>query len=672
MKVYELAKELSLSSKEIIERLADEGYDLKSHMSVIPKDAMKFFDIDIEEDVIEEEEEIKIKKKKNRKKSKKEVEKRVSNTPVSVDIEKGEKIIVYKEDMTVGELAVELKVQPAELIKKLMLLGVMANQNQSVDRDTVELLASEYDYEIIDEVVTDLTRFDEIVIEDDESALVKRPPVITIMGHVDHGKTTLLDTIRSANVVSSEAGGITQHIGAYQIKYNDELLTFIDTPGHAAFTEMRSRGAQITDIVVIVVAADDGLMPQTIEAIDHAKAAKVPVIIAVNKMDKVGANPEKVKSQLSEYNLIPEEWGGNTIFCELSALRGDGVDNLLENILLVAEIEELKANPNRLAIGTVIEAKLDKGRGVIASLLIQNGSMKVGDIVVVGNEYGKVRTMHNERNEQLKVALPSTPVEITGLSGVPIAGDPFMVHTDEREAKQISDERSQRAFDKEKGVSKAVSLEDIFTQIKEGNVKSLNVIVKGDVQGSIEALKGSLAKIDVDGVKIDIVRASVGAITETDVTLALASDAVIIGFNVRPSAAVKNYAIEEKVDIRLYNVIYKLIEDLEKAMKGLLDPEYEEKVTGQAEVREVYKVSNVGTIAGCYVTDGQIIRKSGVRVIRNGVVIYEGKLGSLKRFKDDVKEVNQGYECGITVEKFNDIKVEDILETYIMEEVEID
>lgn len=609
-------------------------------------------------------------KKKHIKKHKKNYETRQTNIPTSKD-NTVDTVIYYKADMTVMELSEALKKPIGEVIKKAMMLGVMATQNQSLDRDTAELIALEYDKELKDEVVTDVTRFDEMVIEDKEEDLVTRPPVVTIMGHVDHGKTTLLDTIRHARVTAGEAGGITQHIGAYQYITDDgKAITFIDTPGHAAFTEMRARGALITDITVLVVAADDGVMPQTKEAIDHAKAAGCPIIVAVNKMDRPGANPERVKQELTEHGLVAEDWGGNTIFVEMSALKGEGVDDLLEMLLLTAEVEDFKANPNRLATGTVIESKLDKGRGPVATLLIQNGTLKKGDTIVVGDTYGRVRTMTNDLGKELDEALPSAAVEVTGLNDVPQAGDPFMVFVDEKEARQISESRTHRSWQEERGVSKAMSLDEMFANAQEGDTKELRIVIKGDTHGSIEALRGALENIDVDGAKIDIIRSSVGTITETDVTLALASEAIIIGFNVRPSASVREMASEKGIEIRLYNIIYKAIEEVELALKGMLDPEFKEVVTGQAEVRETFKVSRVGTIAGCYVTDGYIKRDALVRVIRDGIVIYEGELGTLKRFKDDVKEVKQGFECGMTIEKFNDIKEGDVIEASIMKEVE--
>jgi translation initiation factor IF-2 len=605
--------------------------------------------------------------KKNVKKTKIE-DTRKTNVPVLTKT-KGEGILYYVPDMTVGDIAEGLNVSPTSIIKKLMGLGIMASQTQAVERETVELLAVEFGFNMENEVITDLTRFEDIEISDKEEDLVERPPVVTIMGHVDHGKTTLLDTIRNSRVTEGEAGGITQHIGAYQVRKNGKLITFIDTPGHAAFTEMRARGARVTDITILVVAADDGVMPQTKEAIDHANAAGVPIIVAVNKVDLIGANPDKVKQELSAFNLIPEEWGGDTIFCELSALKGDGVDNLLEMIQLTAEMNEYKANPNRLASGSVIESKLDKGKGPVATLLVANGTLKIGDILVAGNTFGKVRAMVNDSNARIDVAGPSKAAEVTGLNDVPLAGDSFMVFTDERKARLIAEERAHRTWREERGVGKAVSFEDLFNQISEGDLKELRLIIKGDTHGSIEALRASIDKIDIEGAKIDIIRASVGTITETDVTLALASNGLIIGFNVRPMASVREIAKEKGIEIRLYNIIYKALEEIEQALTGMLDPEFEEVVTGQALVRETFKISKIGTIAGSYVTDGTIERNSLVRILREGIVVYEGKMASLKRFKDDVKEVREGFECGIMIEKFNDIKEGDVFEASVVREI---
>jgi translation initiation factor IF-2 len=579
------------------------------------------------------------------------------------------KKITFEGSLTVAELAKKLGREPSEIIKKLFMLGVMATINQDLDKDAIELICSDYGVEVEEKVVIDETNFESIEIVDDPEDLVERPPVVTIMGHVDHGKTTLLDSIRHSKVTEQEAGGITQHIGAYQVTVNGKKITFLDTPGHEAFTTMRARGAQVTDIVVLVVAADDGVMPQTVEAINHAKAANVPIIVAINKIDKPDANPDRVMQELMEYNLVPEEWGGDTIYCKLSAKTGEGIDNLLEMILLVSEMEELKANPNRRAIGTVIEAKLDKGRGPVATLLVQAGTLHVGDPIVVGCTYGRVRAMVNDTGRRVKEAGPSTPVEITGLHEVPQAGDRFMVFEDEKKARQIGDARAQKQLMEQRSVKTRVSLDDLFEQIKQGEMKELNIIVKADVQGSVEALVNALQKIDVEGVRVKIIHAAVGAITESDILLATTSNAIVIGFNVRPDANAKRVAESEKVDIRLHRIIYKVIEEIEAAMKGMLDPEYEEKVIGQAEVRQTFKVSKVGTIAGCYVTDGKITRDSKVRLIRQGIVVYEGEIDSLKRFKDDVKEVMQGYECGLTIKNFNDIKEGDIIEAYVMQEV---
>ena len=605
--------------------------------------------------------------------AKKQKETRASNLPVKKgknEEVKQKMVLTYKSGMTVADVANGMGKTNAQIIMKLMQLGIMATQNQSIDRETCELLALDFGFELKDEVITDVTRFDEFVIEDDEASLESRPPVVTIMGHVDHGKTTLLDTIRNSRVVKSESGGITQHIGAYQVDHNGFLITFIDTPGHAAFTQMRARGAQITDIVVLVVAADDGVMPQTEEAISHAKAAGCPIIVAVNKMDKPTANPDRVMQELSNYGLLAEAWGGDTIFVPISALKGTGVDNLLEMIQLVAEMRDLKANKNRLAIGTVVEALLDKGRGPVATFLVQNGTLKIGDVVVCGNTYGRVRTMEDDRHIRYDEATPSTAVAVTGLNEVPQAGDKFMVFSDERLARDTAAARALKAKNADQAAKKATSLEDLFANASADKSKELNLIIKCDVQGSVEALSQSLMKLNVEDLKVNIIRASVGAITDTDVTLAEASNAIIIGFNVRPMAPVRNEAQVKGVEIRLYSIIYKVLEDIEAALKGMLDPVFEEVVTGQAEVRQTFKLSSVGTIAGCYVTDGVIERNSLVRILRDGIVIFEGKMASLKRFKDDVKEVKNGFECGITIEKFNDIKEGDVIEASVMKEVE--
>ncbi|MGX7204033.1 translation initiation factor IF-2 [Enterococcus pingfangensis] len=580
-------------------------------------------------------------------------------------------VLEYTEGMNVADIAKKIHREPAEIIKKLFMMGVMVNQNQPLDKDTIELLATDYGIESQEKVTIDVADIDRFFDTEDvnEENLVSRPPVVTIMGHVDHGKTTLLDTLRHSRVTSGEAGGITQHIGAYQIDIDGKPITFLDTPGHAAFTSMRARGASITDITILVVAADDGVMPQTIEAINHAKAAKVPIIVAVNKIDKPGANPQHVMQELSEYELIPEAWGGDTIFVEISAKFNQNIDELLEMILLVAEVEDLKSDPTQHGIGTVIEARLDKGKGPVATLLVQQGTMKVGDPIVVGNTYGRVRVMTNDIGRREKTAGPATPVEITGLNDVPQAGDRFAIFDDEKTARAAGEERAKRAVLEHRSANARVTLDNLFESLKEGELKEVNVIIKADVQGSAEALSASLKKIDVEGVRVKIVHSAVGAINESDVTLAAASNAIIIGFNVRPTPQAKQQASAEEVDIRLHRIIYKAIEEIETAMKGMLDPEYEEKITGQMTVRETYKVSKVGTIAGCYVNEGSIQRDSGVRIIRDGIVILEGKLASLKRFKDDVKEVKMGYECGAMIENFNDIKVDDVIEGFVMEEI---
>ena len=581
--------------------------------------------------------------------------------------EKDEKVVLYKEGMTVKELADALGEAPATLIKKLFDLGALTNLNQSIDFSTAELLVVDYGKELVKEETRDIANFEEYEIIDNAEDLVSRPPVVTIMGHVDHGKTSLLDAIRKANVVSGEAGGITQHIGAYQVEVNDRLITFIDTPGHAAFTEMRARGASVTDIVIIIVSAEDGVKPQTVEAIDHAKAAKVPIIVAINKIDLPNANPERVLTELSEAGLTPEEWGGDTLVNKISAKTKEGIPELLDNILLVADMEELKANPNRYATGSVIEARLDKNIGSVATVLIQNGTLRLGDPVVVGTNYGKVRTLKNDKGENIATAKPSTPVEITGLTDPPVAGDRFMAFETEKEARKVSEERKLRASQSNTNRS-GMTLEDLFSKVKDG-AKTISVVLKTDVKGSEEAIKQSLSKIESHGVRVDVIRSGVGTITESDVILANASDAIVIGFNVRPNSKTVDLAKEYGVDIRLHNVIYKIIEELEDAILGMLDPEYEEKVLGSAEVRQLFKFSKVGTIAGCFVADGVIKINDKARVVRDGIVIYDGNIGSIQRGKDKANEVKKGIECGITIENFNDIKEGDIIEAYTMEEV---
>lgn len=695
-RIYEYAKDLNIKSKDVIDELKKTGIEVSNHMQTLEDDQVKALDKVFKKNQApkqQKEQKNTQSNHKNQKQGNNQQQKGKNNGPKqNKKNNKGNKNkkqnkknapqqpsepkelpskITYTEGITVGELSDKLGVDSSEIIKKLFLLGIMANINQSLDIEALELVASDYGVELEEEVViddNDLSIYFEDV-EEDEDAIV-RPAVVTIMGHVDHGKTTLLDSIRNTRVTEGEAGGITQHIGAYQITNNGKKITFLDTPGHAAFTTMRARGAQVTDITILVVAADDGVMPQTIEAINHAKEADVPIIVAVNKIDKPTANPDRVMQELAEYNLIPEDWGGDTIFVPLSALSGEGIDDLLEMLILVSEVQELKANPNKAAVGTVIEAELDKSRGPAASLLVQNGTLNVGDALVVGNTHGKVRAMVNDLGKRIKTAGPSTPVEITGLSDVPQAGDRFVVFKDEKKARRIGEAREQENIIQQRQESKNVTLDNLFEQMKQGEMKDLNVIIKGDVQGSVEALAASLMKIDVEGVNVRIIHTATGAINESDVTLAHASNGIIIGFNVRPDAGAKRAADAENVDMRLHRVIYNVIEEIESAMKGMLDPEFEEKVIGQAEVRQTFKVSKVGTIAGSYVTEGKITRDAGVRVIRDGVVLFEGELDTLKRFKDDVKEVAQGYECGITVAKFNDIKEGDIIEAFVMVEVE--
>ncbi|EEU30690.1 translation initiation factor IF-2 [Limosilactobacillus coleohominis 101-4-CHN] len=582
-------------------------------------------------------------------------------------------VLEYTEGMNAQDLAKILHRSAAEIVKKLFMLGVMVNQNQSLDKDTIEILAADYGIEAKEKVQEDIADLDKFFDDEQKNQehMVPRPPVVTVMGHVDHGKTTLLDKIRHSHVTAHEAGGITQAIGAYQVRYNDQLITFLDTPGHAAFSEMRARGANITDITVLVVAADDGVMPQTIEAINHAKAAKTPIIVAVNKIDKPGANPDHVTEQLTEYGLVPEDWGGDTIFVKISAKFDKNIDELLDMILLQAEMMELKANPEQRAAGSVVEARLDQGRGPVATLLVQQGTMHVGDPIVVGNTFGRVRTMNNENGRKIKKATPSTPVEITGLNDVPQAGDRFVVFEDEKTARAAGEERAKRAQEEERARTSHVTLDNLFDTMKKGQMKTLPIIIKADVQGSVEALAQSLQKIDVDGVRVDIIHKAVGAISESDVTLAEASNAVIIGFNVRPTPLAKSMADSNNIDIRLHQVIYKAIEEVEDAMKGMLEPEYKEETIGEVEVKQIYKASKVGTIAGGMVTTGKITRDSKVRLIRDGVVIYDGELGSLKRFKDDAKEVKAGFECGLTIQNYNDIKENDVIEAYQMKEIPV-
>lgn len=611
------------------------------------------------------------KKKKNIKNKGNDKKKMISNFPSK----KEEKAVVdgvveYEEGITVDELSQKIGQTPANVIKVLFMLGTMVTINSSLNDEQVELICMEYGLECKKVVPVSEVNFEDLEVVDDPKDLVPRPPVITIMGHVDHGKTTLLDHIRKSRVAEGEFGGITQHIGAYQVSVKGKKITFLDTPGHEAFTAMRARGAMITDIVIIVVAADDGVMPQTREAVDHALAANVPIIVAINKIDKPGADPQRIMTEVSELGLMPEEWGGDVPYVNISAKKGIGIDELLETVTVVAELAELKANPKRMAYGSVIEGRLDKGRGPVATLLIQNGTLRSGNPIVVGATYGRVRQLVDDRGREIKSAGPATPVEITGLNDVPEAGNKFMVFETEREARHVGEERAQKKIEEERNSTSAMSLDDLFSQMKSGEVVDLNIIVKADVNGTAEAVKSSLEKIDVEGARVNVIRSTVGAISESDILLASASKAIIYGFNVRPDANVRRKADEEGVEIRLHQVIYKMVEEIEAAMKGMLAPEMEEVVTGQAEIRHIYKVSKIGNIAGCYVTDGSIKRDCGIRLIREGIIVYEGKLASLKRFKDDAKEVNQGYECGLTIENYNDIKEGDIVEGYVMQEVE--
>ena len=688
MSVLEYAEDTQRTVEEILDKCQELEIEVLDENDMLDEEAIilldNAFDEDLDEIVLEEEalessHEREVKKPKKVKKSKeidtsktlaqkkkamyKSKEKLQSNAPINSD-----NVVLYKEGMTVAELADALGVKGAELVKKLFSLGLMVNINSSISFENAEVLVLDYDKELKREETTNVANFEEFEVVDKDEDLVKRPPVVTIMGHVDHGKTTLLDTIRKTSVAAGEAGGITQAISAYQVSYNDNLITFIDTPGHAAFTEMRARGASITDIVIIIVAADDGVMPQTKEAIDHAKAAEVPIIVAINKMDKPNANPEKVMTDLAEYGLMPEEWGGDTLVTKISAVTGEGIPDLLENILLIADLKGYKANPNRYAMGTVVESQLNSHLGPIVTLLVQNGTLRLGDPVVVGTAFGKIRKIVNDKGEEITKALPSQPVSITGLNEVPSAGDRFMAFESEKEAKNIAAERKDQERIRKNKAKASVTLDDLFNKIGEG-LKEINVIIKADVNGSVEAVRNSLEKINVEGVKINVIRSSVGAITESDIVLAQASNAIIIGFNVRPQNRIKDKAKEAGVEIRLYDIIYKVVEEMEAAMKGMLDPEYEEHILGTAQIKQIFKFSKVGNIAGSTVIDGIIKRDSKARVIRDGVVIYDGKIGSLQREKDSVKEVKKGFECGITIEGFNDIKVGDEIESYEMVEV---
>lgn len=683
VRIYELSKELEISSKDLISILLDEfSIEVKNHMSVIEEEDAELIkellaerrkeETNSGEDIVEKYEElVEDNKTKNRKKNKGKIKSRDDQGNFIEGEDSDEKVIEIDDTITVKELSEKLNASSIEVIKQLIFMGVMAAINQEIDFETAEKLGEKFnaivvkkerdiDKEAVEQIDED---------EEEDTNLEKRPPVITVMGHVDHGKTSLLDAIRKAKVTETEAGGITQHIGAYTVTINDEKLTFLDTPGHEAFTAMRARGAQITDIVILVVAADDGIMPQTVEAINHCKAANVPMVVAINKMDRPGANPDRVKQELTEHGLLAEDWGGDIITVPVSAHTKEGIDTLLEMVLLTAEMQELKANANRNARGTVVEAKLDKGRGPVATLLVQNGTLHVGDSIIVGTTYGRIRAMFDDKGKKIKSAGPSIPVEILGLSEVPAAGDRFHEVKDEKTARDMAEKRKEKVRAEYLQSTHKVSLEDLYSQIKEGKVKELNIIVKADVQGSVEAVRQSLQKLSTDEVKVRVIHGAVGAITEADVTLASASNAIIIGFNVRPNDNAVSVAEKESVDMKSYRVIYNAIDDIKAAMVGMLEPDYKEVILGKAEIRQTYKISNVGTIAGCYVLDGKLTRNSSIRVIRDGIVIFESELASLKRFKDDAKEVAAGYECGLSVEKFNDIKEGDIIEAYTMEEI---
>jgi len=654
-RVYKLAQELGISSKELIERLEELDIKVANHMSTIEEDEAEL----IMELLGDESKSTSAKTAGEGESAKEQKESEEEHS----DLKK----LTFKGVLSVAELAKLLGKTPAEIITVLFKRGIMATINNEVDIDVANEIAFEFGYEISMEEEEEVSDID--IEADKEEDLVSRPPIVTVMGHVDHGKTKLLDAIRNANVQAKEAGGITQHIGAYTVKIDGKKITFLDTPGHEAFTSMRARGAQVTDIAILVVAADDGVMPQTIEAINHAKAANVPIIVAVNKMDKPSANPDKVKQELADQGLLVEDWGGEVISVPVSALKNENIDTLLEMILIVAEMEELKANPDRKAVGTVVEGELDKGRGPVATVIVQNGTLRVGDPVVVGSTYGKIRAMIDDKGKNVKKATPSMPVEILGISDVPNAGDQFVVVGSDKIARSIADKRKARAREEMLKAGQKVSLDDFFKQMQEGAVKDLNVIIKADVQGSVQAVKQSLEKLSNEEVAVRVIHGGAGAINESDVMLATASNAIIIGFNVRPVPGAKSLAERESVDVRTYRVIYDAIEDIKDAMHGMLEPEFVEEETGKAEIRDIFKVSGIGTIAGCYVTDGKIQRNSQVRLVRDGIVIHDGKLASLKRFKDDVKEVASGYECGMSIENFNDLKLGDVIEAYVMKEV---
>ncbi|WP_093752517.1 translation initiation factor IF-2 [Tepidimicrobium xylanilyticum] len=673
IRVYELAKELGMTSKDLMQKLKDLDINISSHMSSIENEEAEMI-----KELFEEEKESKVKDSKpSKKKSKKKVNKENKGKKAEVipqkEKEEKEEIIEIDDTIIVKDLADKMGLSVTQVISKLIGLGVMANQNQSIDFDTASIVGDEFGFKIVKSNIEDETSMVEefrLDFEDDPEDLKPRPPVVTVMGHVDHGKTSLLDAIRKTSVTSQEAGGITQHIGASTVNIDGNKIVFLDTPGHEAFTSMRARGAQVTDIAILVVAADDGVMPQTVEAINHAKAANVPIIVAVNKIDKPTANVDRIKQELVEHGLVPEEWGGDTICVPVSALKKEGIDELLEMILLVAEMQELKANPNRNAVGTVIEAQLDKGRGPVATVLVQKGTLKVGDMVVSGSAYGRVRAMFDDKGKRVKKAGPSMPVAILGLSEVPLSGDLLYAADDEKTVKEYAERNKELAREEQLKSSQKVSLDDLFERIQLGEIKDLNIIIKTDVRGTIDAIRQSLEKLETDEVKINIIHGGVGGITESDIMLASASNAIIIGFNVRPTLNALDIAKREKVDVRTYRVIYDAIEDIKSAIKGMLEPQYEEEVIGRAEIRAVFKVPNVGNVAGIYVQQGKITRSSSIRLLRNDVVVYEGKVSSLKRFKDDVREISSGYEGGLGLENYNDIKEGDILEAYIMKEVE--
>ncbi|MGM0470682.1 MAG: translation initiation factor IF-2 [Bacillota bacterium] len=649
MRVYKLAQDLELSSSEVIDILNDLGVDVSSHMSTVEDDVA---DLVVDEVLGTDE----------------------AEETNKTEVEDDENVIEVEDTLTVKELADKLEIEPNALMQKLINLGIMATINQELDEDTIEAVMEEYGYQAKFTAAEedDEVSFNNLVqdIDDNPKDLEERAPVVTVMGHVDHGKTTLLDGIRKANVTDSEAGGITQHIGAYQVELDGEKITFLDTPGHEAFTSLRARGAQVTDVAILIVAADDGVMPQTVEAINHAQAADVPIIVAINKVDKHNAQPEKVKQELTEYQLVPEEWGGDTICVPISALKQENIDELLEMILLVSEMEELKANPDRPANGIVVEAELDKGRGSVATVLIKNGTLKIGDPIVAGLSYGTVRAMIDEQGERIEEAGPSTPVEVLGFNSVPQAGDLLQVLESEQEVRKLAEERQDDKREQDLSQSQTVTLDDLYEQIQQGEIKDLNLIIKGDVQGSVEAVKEALVDLSTDEVQVNVVHSGVGAIREADIMLASASNAIVIGFNVRPDNNARQAAEEEQIDVRTYRVIYKAIDDVKSAMEGLLDPEYKEIVLGRVEVRDTFSVPKVGTIAGAYVADGKVNRNAKARLLRDNVVIFEGEIASLKRFQDDVREVSEGYECGIGLENFNDVKVGDVIEVYDYEEIQ--